>query len=94
MTTTNTHKTYTDHIAQGAQALTARWEALVAEGEATTQGISWESEDHLTGRTDYSLDMWEGNEDLTEDEAEWSAMYELACQAWLAHHPVDPTWEG
>lgn len=97
MTNQNTHtdpKTTTAEIETIATTLIARWEALVAEGEADTQGISYESADHLSGYTDYSADIWDANADLTEDEETWEAAYEEACRMWLAKYPCDPDWEG
>ena len=77
-----------------ASELTARWEALVAEGEATTQELSHEAEGELSGWTDYALDNWEGNEDLAATEGEWYAVWRRANELWLERHPADPDWDG
>lgn len=91
METKKTHtdpKTATAEISAIATTLIARWERLVAEGEAEIAGISNESEEHLAGWTDYSMDIWDANSDLTEDEETWEAAYEEACRMWLAKYPT------
>lgn len=93
-----TKKTHTDpktaetEISTIATTLIARWEALVADGEAEEQGISSECEDELAGWTDYSMDIWDANSDLTEDEETWEAAYKKACQKWLDIYPVYRPW--
>lgn len=88
-TNTNTTRTHTTPTAT-AEELVRRWEALVAEGDSTTQGISYEAQEALEGVTDYSEEIWEGNPDLTpSDEA-----MALALQMWLTRYPLDPNWDG
>lgn len=87
--TTTDPKATTAEIETIATTLIARWADLVAQGEAEAEIISTECEEHLTGYTDYSYDIWDGNEDLTEDEDTWQTAYQRACEMWLERYPTE-----